>query len=130
MLREGSAQVTRPASGAGAGPAKFWPERFLAYFNPELSRLVHHRAGSTRFGNKINEFNFQYARRGLLYSFSRGPGGSDVAVNIPGFASLDVNHSLLSIAPKALPVHRQFLNFQKHAYLQVRRRREPSATDR
>jgi len=38
------------------------------------------------FGNKINEFNFQYARRGLLYSFSRGPGGSDVAVNIPGFA--------------------------------------------
>ena len=38
------------------------------------------------FGNKINEFNFQFARRGLLYSFSRGTGGSDVAVNIPGFA--------------------------------------------
>jgi hypothetical protein len=38
------------------------------------------------FGNKINDFHFQYARRGLLYSFSRGPGGSDVAVNIPGFA--------------------------------------------
>jgi hypothetical protein len=36
--------------------------------------------------NKINEFRFQYARRGLLYSFSRGAGGSDVAVNIPGFA--------------------------------------------
>ena len=36
--------------------------------------------------NKINEFRFQYARRGLLYSFSRGPGGSGVAVNIPGFA--------------------------------------------
>src|SRR5262249_15300658 len=36
--------------------------------------------------NKINEFRFQYARRGLLYSFSRGPGGGDVAVNIPGFA--------------------------------------------
>jgi Carboxypeptidase regulatory-like domain/TonB dependent receptor len=36
--------------------------------------------------NKINEFRFQYARRGLLYGFSRGPGGSDVAVNIPGFA--------------------------------------------
>jgi Carboxypeptidase regulatory-like domain/TonB dependent receptor len=36
--------------------------------------------------NRINEFRFQYARRGLLYSFSRAPGGSDVAVNIPGFA--------------------------------------------
>src|SRR5439155_13235133 len=36
--------------------------------------------------NKINEFRFQYSRRGLLYSFSRGVGGSNVAVNIPGFA--------------------------------------------
>jgi len=36
--------------------------------------------------NKINEFRFQYARRGLLYGFSRSPGGSGVAVNIPGFA--------------------------------------------
>src|SRR5947209_7911464 len=36
--------------------------------------------------DKINEFRFQYARRGLLYGFSRGPGGSNVAVNIPGFA--------------------------------------------
>jgi outer membrane receptor protein involved in Fe transport len=36
--------------------------------------------------NKINELTFQYARRGLLYSFSRGAGGSNVAVNIPGFA--------------------------------------------
>jgi carboxypeptidase family protein/TonB-dependent receptor-like protein len=36
--------------------------------------------------NKINELRFQYARRGLLYSFSRGAGGSSVAVNIPGFA--------------------------------------------
>jgi hypothetical protein len=36
--------------------------------------------------NKVNEFRFQYARRGLRYDFSRGPGGSNVAVNIPGFA--------------------------------------------
>src|SRR5437660_3586457 len=36
--------------------------------------------------NKINEFRFQYARRGLLYGFSRGLGGRNVAVNIPGFA--------------------------------------------
>ncbi|MGH9554612.1 MAG: TonB-dependent receptor, partial [Terriglobales bacterium] len=49
--------------------------------------------------NKINEFRFQYARRGLLYSFSRqgdssgtfgdsgtNPDGGQVAINIPGFA--------------------------------------------
>ncbi|HXP16454.1 MAG TPA: TonB-dependent receptor, partial [Terriglobales bacterium] len=38
--------------------------------------------------NRINEFRFQYARRGLLYSFSRGSGGSDVGIQIPGFAFL------------------------------------------
>ena len=36
--------------------------------------------------NKINEFRFQYSRRGLFYGPSRGPGGQNVAVNIPGFA--------------------------------------------
>ncbi|HMD40515.1 MAG TPA: hypothetical protein VKH15_14620, partial [Candidatus Acidoferrum sp.] len=36
--------------------------------------------------NKINEFRFQYARRGLLYNFSSAPGGSDPAINITGFA--------------------------------------------
>jgi hypothetical protein len=36
--------------------------------------------------NKINDLHFQYARRGLLYDFSSAPGGSDPAVNIPGFA--------------------------------------------
>src|SRR5437588_865813 len=36
--------------------------------------------------NKVNEFRFQFARRGLLYGFSRAPGGGNVAVNIPGFA--------------------------------------------
>ncbi len=36
--------------------------------------------------NRVNEFLFQFARRGLLYNYSSGPGGSDVAVNIPGFA--------------------------------------------
>jgi hypothetical protein len=36
--------------------------------------------------DKVNEFRFQYARRGLSYFFSNAPGGSDVAVNIPGFA--------------------------------------------
>jgi hypothetical protein len=36
--------------------------------------------------NKVNAFTFQYARRGLSYFYSNAPGGSDVAVNIPGFA--------------------------------------------
>ncbi|MFY9561086.1 MAG: TonB-dependent receptor [Terriglobales bacterium] len=36
--------------------------------------------------NKINEFRFQYSRRGLFYGPSRDPGGQNVAVNIPGFA--------------------------------------------
>ncbi|HSA92510.1 MAG TPA: TonB-dependent receptor [Terriglobales bacterium] len=50
--------------------------------------------------NKVNEFRFQFARRGLLYTFSRqgdtppplpgdsgtNPDGGQVAFNIPGFA--------------------------------------------
>jgi hypothetical protein len=37
--------------------------------------------------NKVNEFRFQYARRGLSYFYNTQiPGGSDPAVNIPGFA--------------------------------------------
>jgi hypothetical protein len=37
--------------------------------------------------NKVNEFRFQYARRGLDYSYNtQTPGGSDPAVNIPGYA--------------------------------------------
>jgi carboxypeptidase family protein/TonB-dependent receptor-like protein len=38
--------------------------------------------GSTR----INEFRFQYAHRRLSFDPSAGPGGQNVAVNIPGFA--------------------------------------------
>jgi len=38
-------------------------------------------------GNKLNQFLFQYARRGLSYFYNTSiPGGSDPAVNIPGFA--------------------------------------------
>jgi Carboxypeptidase regulatory-like domain len=37
--------------------------------------------------NKVNEFRFQFARRGLSYFYNTQiPGGSDPAVNIPGFA--------------------------------------------
>ena len=37
--------------------------------------------------NRVNEFRFQYARRGLSYFYNtKIPGGADPAVNIPGFA--------------------------------------------
>lgn len=37
--------------------------------------------------NKVNEFRFQYARRGLSYFYNtKIKGGSDPAINIPGFA--------------------------------------------
>src|SRR2546430_17279138 len=36
--------------------------------------------------NKINELRFQYARRGLLYTYSPDPTGGNAAVNIPGVA--------------------------------------------
>jgi hypothetical protein len=37
--------------------------------------------------NKVNEFRFQYARRGLAYFYNTQiPGGADPAVNIPGYA--------------------------------------------
>ncbi|HEV2297752.1 MAG TPA: TonB-dependent receptor [Candidatus Acidoferrales bacterium] len=36
----------------------------------------------------VNEFRYQFARRGLHYGFSQAPGGSNVAVNITGFAFL------------------------------------------
>ncbi|MGH9592832.1 MAG: TonB-dependent receptor domain-containing protein, partial [Bryobacteraceae bacterium] len=35
----------------------------------------------------FNQARFQYARRGLHYGYSQGPGGSNVAVDILGFAS-------------------------------------------
>ena len=33
-----------------------------------------------------NQFRFQFARRGLHFGFSELPGGSDIGVNIPGYA--------------------------------------------
>jgi hypothetical protein len=36
--------------------------------------------------DKVNEFRFQYARRSVNYTYSDGPNGSNVAVNIPGYA--------------------------------------------
>ena len=36
--------------------------------------------------NKVNDFRFQYARRGLSYFFSSSPGGSDIGIDVTGFA--------------------------------------------
>jgi len=36
----------------------------------------------------FNEFRFQFARRGLHFGYSPLPGGSDIGVNIPGYAYL------------------------------------------
>jgi len=36
--------------------------------------------------NAFNEFRFQFARRGLHFGYSPLPGGSDIGVNIPGYA--------------------------------------------
>jgi len=36
--------------------------------------------------NAVNQFRFQFARRGLHFGFSQLPGGSDIGVNIPGYA--------------------------------------------
>jgi Carboxypeptidase regulatory-like domain/TonB dependent receptor len=42
---------------------------------------------ATLGSNKVNQFTFQYARRGLSYFYNTQiPGGSDPAVNIPGVA--------------------------------------------
>jgi Carboxypeptidase regulatory-like domain len=35
--------------------------------------------------NKVNELRFQYARRGLLFNYSNGPGGGNLAANVTGF---------------------------------------------
>ena len=41
---------------------------------------------TTITNNLLNEFRFQFARRGLHYGYSDLPGGSDVADNITGYA--------------------------------------------
>ena len=57
--------------------------------------------------NKVNEFTFQYARRGLSYFYNTQiPGGSDPAVNIPGYAYFRPRALLLySTRGTAVSVH-------------------------
>ena len=71
-------------------------------------------------GNKINEFNFRYSRRGLLYSFSRGAGGGDVAVNIPGFAFFGREpFSFVNRTETTLSSSRTTSHVQRHPHFQI-----------
>ena len=60
--------------------------------------------------NKVNEFRFQYARRGLSYFYNTQiPAGGDPAVNITGLRLFRTRTLLVHPARgTALPVHRQF----------------------
>ena len=69
------------------GPQNFGQNSFSRTSNQNYHDWSITAQDQWTIGNdKVNELRFQYARRGLLYGFSRGPGGSNVAVNIPGFA--------------------------------------------
>src|SRR5260370_14502120 len=50
----------------------------------DLSFTFQHE--TTVSGTALNEFRMQVARRGLHFGFSQLPGGSEIAVNIPGYA--------------------------------------------
>src|SRR2546422_1597487 len=50
----------------------------------DLSFTFQHE--TTVSGSAVNEFRMQVARRGLHFGFSQLPGGSNIAVNIPGYA--------------------------------------------
>ena len=86
--RQCQPQHRRPASKSAARislsdrtPTRALRSRLIAT-SPEFCR-TRGRIGN----NKVNEFRFQYARRGLSYFYNTQiPGGSDPAVNIPGFA--------------------------------------------
>ncbi len=72
---------------AAQGPQTFgqnsWSRTSMNNFH-DWSIIAEHTW--TLGNNKVNEFRFQYARRSVNYSYSNAPGGSDVAVNIPGYA--------------------------------------------
>jgi hypothetical protein len=69
------------------GPQNFGQNSFSRTSNQNYHDWSITAQDQWTIGNdKVNELRFQYARRGLLYGFSRGPGGSNIAVNIPGFA--------------------------------------------
>jgi hypothetical protein len=88
MLRGGVSPSTATGIQVNAqGPQNFgqnaWSRTSQQTYR-DISINAHETA--TIGNNKVNDFLFAYSRRGLLYNFSSAPGGSNVAVNIPGFA--------------------------------------------
>jgi hypothetical protein len=75
-------------SVAAQGPAETFGQNGYSRTSEQTYRDASITAQETWMAanNKVNEFRFQYARRGLLYKYSSGPGGSGVGVNIPGYA--------------------------------------------
>src|SRR5436190_19163254 len=59
---------------------------FRAGYNRSRDFDVVFQHDTTLSQSAVNQFRFQYARRGLHFGFSQQPGGSEIGVNIPGFA--------------------------------------------
>jgi len=101
MLRAQRSALRVPVTGlevSGQRSARLDKMHTLAHRN----RLYRDAAGVvqdtwTIGNNRVNEFRFQYARRGLSYFYNTAiPGGSDPAVNIPGFGLLRPRTLLLT----------------------------------
>lgn len=88
MLRAGVSPSTVTGIQVNAqGPQNFGQNAYSRTSQQTYRDLSLTAHDTLTFGNnKVNDFLFAYSRRGLLYNFSSAPGGSDVAVNIPGFA--------------------------------------------
>jgi hypothetical protein len=69
------------------GPQNFgqnaWSRTSVSNFH-DWSLLAEHTWSMS--SNKVNEFRFQFARRSVNYTYSKAVGGSDVAVNVPGYS--------------------------------------------
>jgi hypothetical protein len=83
----------------------------------------------TMGASKVNEFRFQYARRGLNYFYNTQiAAGADPAVNIPGYGYFGREpYSYIAAHRNSLPVHRQFFLEHRAAQHEVRRRLQLSA---
>jgi hypothetical protein len=56
-------------------------QRFAVYL--QLAVFQHDTIASD---TAFNQFRFQFSRRGVHFGFSQFPGGSDIGVNVPGYA--------------------------------------------
>jgi hypothetical protein len=89
MLRGGASPSTTTGIQVNAqGPTQNFGQNAYSRTSEQIFRDAGGTAQHlwTLSADKVNELRFQYARRGLLYTFSSDPNGDNVAVNIPGFA--------------------------------------------